>query len=111
MSETNKAAGEKPAADAKAEDPAKALKAENKELKRTVEELTEQLQVKEATAGSKLPTVKVDGGNYIFAIGRFRVKGRGIVTAEDAAKDSSLCAELVAKKSGVLTPVELKKTK
>lgn len=70
-----------------------------------VKDLTEQLQVAEATKGSKLPTVKVDGKPYIFTGPRARVN-KVPMTAEDVAKDEALCKELVDKGSGWLKRVE-----
>lgn len=75
-----------------------------------VKDLTEQLQVAEATKGSKLPTVKVDGKAYIFTGPSALVK-RQKVTADDAAKDEELCKKLVEKGSGWLKPVQSQKSK
>ena len=74
-----------------------------------VKDLTEQLQVAEATKGSKLPTVKVDGEAYQFTGPSAMVK-RTKMTAEDAAKDAKLCKELVAKGSGWLKSVKIAKS-
>lgn len=99
------------------------LQAENAELKKKLEktsaslgetkgqvkDLSQQLQVAEATRGSKLPTVKVDGEPFIFTGPRARV-GKVVVKAEDAAKDAKLCKELVTKGSGWLKAVNIAKS-
>lgn len=78
------------------------------ELKAQVKDLTEQLKVKEATAGSKLPTVKVGDTHHAFTTPKFRLKDGRTLTAEEAAKDVDLCTELVKAGSGLLKPVTLK---
>lgn len=81
---------------------------ENSKLKGKVKDLNEELKVKDATAPKDaLPIVKVGGVFHQFVSPKFKV-GKEVVTAADAAKNPELCAQLVAKGSGVLPPVNVK---
>lgn len=88
---------------------AKLAKAEksNNALKDQRKDLQEQLKVKEATKGSKLPTVKIDGDHFVFVLPVFRYKKQR-VTADEASGNEQLCRELRDKKSGVLKLIEVK---
>lgn len=77
-----------------------------------VKDLTEELAVKDATKGSDLPVVKVNGRSYQFVAPRFKAKHEGKFqefTAEAAAENAALCAYLVEKGSGVIKDVTPKK--
>lgn len=83
------------------------LEKSNAKLKQQREDLNDKLKVKEATAGSKLPSVKSGDDHYIFTGPKARV-GKETVKAEDAAKDQKLIDSLVARKSGWLKKVDIK---
>lgn len=85
----------------------RALANENKALRGQVKELTEQLKVKEATAGSKLPSVKVGNAHYQVTGPKLSIKGKTLLAA-DVVKDAALCEQLVAKRSGYLKQVNIK---
>lgn len=77
-----------------------------------VKALTEELAVKDATKGSDLPVVKLNGNSYQFTAPRFKARYEGSFqefTAEAAAENEKLCASLVELGSGVLKLVPIKK--
>ncbi len=82
------------------------LEKSNTKLKEQRKELQEELKVKEATKGITLPTIKIGETHYVFTGPRARVK-KVVMTAEEAAQNEALCAELVDKKDGWLKPVEV----
>lgn len=65
------------------------------------EELTKKLSEKPASGQAKLPSVTIDKEKYRFTMGRFSYKGKPY-TAQEAAKDASLCKELITKGAGCL---------
>lgn len=101
MSDKKTPPAEQPTLEAQLE----AERKKNASLKGQVKELTEALKVKEATKGSKMPTVKLSTGHYIFTAPALMV-GKEKKSAEDIAKDTELCERLVAKGSGALKLVK-----
>ena len=58
----------------------------------------------EGAAKSGHPTFEADGVEYEIHIGKFHFKGK-VMTAEEAAENEAICAELVTIKSGVIRKV------
>jgi hypothetical protein len=69
------------------------------------EELTKKLSEKpEKGSKAKLPSFTLDKVKYQFTMSSFTLKGVKY-TASDAAKDESLCKELVKRKAGCIKTV------
>jgi hypothetical protein len=84
------------------------LKAENAELRGTVKDQAEELQVAEATKPKNAKPVISNGGERYTVDHGVRIKTK-TYTRDELAKDQALCAQLIAKGSTAFTKLALKK--